>query len=292
MKSKIKYRVTAFIIFITLAYSTTTFAQEDKISPRINISFQRSDQNPAQILLNVRKRIEGRFLPMQGIAVNVSMVTEFDDLDLGTTNTDSNGLAQIEFTNNIMAQWDTLSEVEFIATIAESDSTTESEESLLISHARIRISAEDDHLFSAVVEKRISQGEWEPVADVELKFFIKRYFGLLPVGDEFYTTDENGEIEMEFDSVIPGDAEGNILLGCLIDDNEEFGTISATISKKWGTAFFDDNAEFNRRTLWSTRDKTPYWLLIFPNLIILGVWGLIVYLVFQIIKIKKLQNQS
>jgi hypothetical protein len=78
----------------------------------------------------------------------------------------------------------------------------------------------------------------------------------------------------------------------MIEDHDEFGSIFAFTMKKWGKPTVDDNSAFERRTLWSTRDKTPYWLLVFPNLIIFGVWGVIVYLVLQIFKIKKLSKQN
>ncbi|MEQ9414246.1 MAG: hypothetical protein RIF39_10470, partial [Cyclobacteriaceae bacterium] len=194
------------------------------------------------------------------------------------------------FSDELKTQWELFSEVEFSASIASSDTTDATDETLMLSHARITITGNDEQILTSIVERKTEDG-WEPVPDVEIKFYIKRYFGRLPIGDDFYSTDENGEAELEYEGAIPGDDVGNIQLGCWMEDNDEFGTISAVTSQNWGTPFVDDNSEFNKRTLWSTRDKTPYWLLIFPNLIILGVWGVIGYLVLQIIKIKKLQNQ-
>lgn len=278
------------IIAITLI-STRSSAQDEKISPRVDLSFHQPDQDVPFVLINLRQRIERRFFPMPGVPISVHMMSGSNEFDFGMVTSNDNGLAKAIFSDELIKEWDSLAEVEFTASIGESDSTEAVEESLAISHARINISGDDERLISAIVERKTATG-WEVVPEVELKFFIKRYFGRLPVGEDFYTTDDSGMAEFEFESTIPGDAEGNIQLGAIIEDSEEFGTISAITLQKWGVPLIDDNTEFESRTLWATRDKTPYWLLIFPNLIILGVWSIIGYLVFQIFKIKKLQNQA
>ena len=286
------YRIVGILFLVIFPMSITKmFAQEDKITPRVNLTFHHYDQEVPYVLINIRNRVERRFVPMEGIPVTVSVISGENEYDLGSFISNSNGLAKAKFPEELMSKWGSLFEAEFTASIVDTDSTEAVDETLIVVPARIRISTDDERLITAVVEKRI-EGEWEAVPDVDVKFFIRRYFGRLIIGDDFYTTDENGAVELEFDTVIPGDAEGNIEISCLLEDNEDFGTISALTSQKWGTPFIDDNAAFEKRTLWSTRDKTPYWLLIFPNLMIVGVWGIIAYLVIQIIKIKKLQNHS
>jgi hypothetical protein len=105
--------------------------------------------------------------------------------------------------------------------------------------------------------------------------------------EETYTTDESGHVSSEFSLTIPGDAQGDIVIGAKIDDHEVYGSLVATKTAKWGLPLVPDDS-FSKRTLWATRDKTPLWLLIFPNLIILTVWGIIVYLVYQITRIVKI----
>ena len=56
---------------------------------------------------------------------------------------------------------------------------------------------------------------------------------------------------------------------------------------KWGLPTEVDNS-FYKRTLWAARDKTPYWLLITPNVIIITVWGFIIYLLYLVQLIRKL----
>ncbi|MEK7199532.1 MAG: hypothetical protein AAB212_06395 [Bacteroidota bacterium] len=45
---------------------------------------------------------------------------------------------------------------------------------------------------------------------------------------------------------------------------------------------------FDERTLFATRDKAPLWLLFLAGSIVVSVWSVIIYLVRQIIKIRKI----
>jgi hypothetical protein len=105
--------------------------------------------------------------------------------------------------------------------------------------------------------------------------------------EDSYSTDKNGEVSAGFTLSLPGDAQGNIMIGAKIDDHEVYGNLVSSKIAKWGLPRVPDNS-FAKRTLWSTRDKTPLWLLIFPNLIIISVWGIIFYLFYQIARIIKI----
>jgi hypothetical protein len=132
--------------------------------------------------------------------------------------------------------------------------------------------------------------EWIPAAEVEMKIGINRLGGILPAGDEaIYTTDSSGTATVEFkkDS-LPGDIKGNIVLAASIEDNDELGNIQVEKIAAWGVPTKIDNSFFDKRTLWSTRLRTPFWLLAIAYTIILSVWGTLIYLVMQLIKIKKL----
>ena len=45
---------------------------------------------------------------------------------------------------------------------------------------------------------------------------------------------------------------------------------------------------FDQRKLWATKFRTPLWLLFMAYSIVIGVWGTIIYLVLQIIRIKRI----
>ena len=128
-----------------------------------------------------------------------------------------------------------------------------------------------------------------PVKDIEMKLRIKRMLGNLSVGDaETYTADSTGTASAEFkrDSM-PGDQKGNLTLVARVEDNDKYGNLVVEKTVPWGVAVKQNKNFFDQRTLWSTRFRTPLWLLFMAYSIVIGVWGTIIYLIWQIVKIKK-----
>ncbi len=136
----------------------------------------------------------------------------------------------------------------------------------------------------------LANNEWVPAKDVEMKVGVERNGSILSAGDkETYTTDSTGIVSVEFkrDS-LPGDIKGNFILAAKVEDNDQFGNLLVEKTVPWGVTLKPDQSFFNQRTLWSTRFKTPLWLLFMAYSIVIGVWGTIIYLALQIVKIKKL----
>jgi hypothetical protein len=128
---------------------------------------------------------------------------------------------------------------------------------------------------------------------VELKIAVKRLGADLPVNETpTFTTDSTGQASADFkrDS-IPGDAAGIITLVAKIEDNDQHGNISAEKAVPWGAKFVAVN-NFDRRTLYATRDKAPIWLVLMATSIIIVVWGILISLIMNIVKIKKLGKQA
>ncbi|MEO6837882.1 MAG: hypothetical protein ABI185_05815, partial [Ginsengibacter sp.] len=127
---------------------------------------------------------------------------------------------------------------------------------------------------------------------IEMKLGVKRMDGNLSVGDkDTYTADSTGISSAPFlrDS-IPGDQKGIITLVAEVDDNDTYGNLVIEKSVDWGKAIAPQKDFFAQRTLWSISSETPIWLLFTVWAIALGIWATIIYLVFQILKIKKLGN--
>jgi hypothetical protein len=62
--------------------------------------------------------------------------------------------------------------------------------------------------------------------------------------------------------------------------------VKAIVTAPVGSLIVDEST-FDQRKMWSSRDKTPIFLLIFPNILIFGMLGLIVYLTLNLFKISK-----
>ncbi len=127
-----------------------------------------------------------------------------------------------------------------------------------------------------------------PIEEVELNFYVQRTFSLLPLGDGFNETDENGELEIEFPNDLPGDAEGNVTIIVKIIEHDLYNDLTIETIKKWGipTIISDTKGE---RSLWAAAANAPITLIITVSGMILVIWFIILYIIFNFYKISKIK---
>ncbi|HLG33400.1 MAG TPA: hypothetical protein VI757_00845 [Bacteroidia bacterium] len=114
-----------------------------------------------------------------------------------------------------------------------------------------------------------------PVKGTDVNFYVKRFFGLLPLALT-ETTDENGEAKAIFQKQLPGDSVGNITLIAQLDDDE---SVSDHVVVPWGIKAKSETT-FNKRELWASKSNAPLYLIITSNAIIAGIWGTMGYILF------------
>lgn len=127
----------------------------------------------------------------------------------------------------------------------------------------------------------------KPFKGAEVKFFVKKSFGLLPIGEEGATTDENGEAVIEFPTDLPGDSVGNVQVVAKVEDNEELGALQTIKIINWGKPIINDRS-FYRRALWASGANAPLPLVFIVTSMVLLVWGVIFFIIRQLFKIQKL----
>ena len=114
---------------------------------------------------------------------------------------------------------------------------------------------------------------------------VKRLFRPLKIGEEFNYTDDQGSITVPIENGIPG-VDGILTLEVVLKDNDDYGTIKTSFDSTIGIPIKEEST-FDERTMWSPRNKTPYFLLIVPNLLTFSMWLIIFYLMFNLYKIGK-----
>lgn len=202
--------------------------------------------------------------------------------------TDATGKAKAFIPAGLRVAWDASPQHTFIVKSGDEEIISD----FIITKAKITLDTvvADGTKSLAVTVTKLENNEWVPAADVELKVGIQRLGGLIPAGEEeTYTTDSTGRITAEFKrDGLPGDEHGTLTLAAKVEDNDQFGNLLVQKKAAWGIARKIDHNFFDQRTLWSTRFKTPYWLLFIAYSIIIGVWGTLIYLIRQVVKIIKL----
>lgn len=121
---------------------------------------------------------------------------------------------------------------------------------------------------------------------VKLEFFVKRYFGDLPITDAPVKTDSNGVAKVSFPHDIPGDEQGNLEVIVKFENADMHGDAEFRKTIAWGTHTEYENI-LEKRAMWGTAKKAPLWILSLYLGITGGVWLVILYVAFQLLKIKK-----
>lgn len=129
-----------------------------------------------------------------------------------------------------------------------------------------------------------------PAKGVEVLLFVKRFFGSMQIGDP-KTTNEQGVASFEFPADIPGDKEGKVELTCRVNDAS--GSISSSpVTATYSIGVPTDKPGLTEtRAWWSTRDKAPVWIIVTYLTTVLIVWGIIFYILYSILKIRKLNKK-
>ena len=123
------------------------------------------------------------------------------------------------------------------------------------------------------------------IEDLELYFYVKRTFSLLPIGDDFNSTDEEGIIEIEFPNDLPGDTEGNVNIVIKLIESDIYNDLTLERTKNWGIPIIIEDQENEERSLWAAAANAPMILIVTVSLLILSVWYVICYIIYKLYRI-------
>ena len=280
-----------FLLVISLVFSSAASLGQEKPNPGktiVNIRYYNVNNSTQYLILQSQLKKDGQITALKGKKYDVFMDKSDSANLVGKLVTDRNGKANAVIPPSLKQAWEAAPQHIFIVNEAGEEIISD----YTINKANISIdttTTDSIHSITATVQKW-DNGKWAPAAGVEMKLGIKRLGGVLPAGDDLtVTTDSTGTATTELKKLdLPGDMKGNYTLVAQVDDNDRYGNILAEKVVPWGTKLQYDNTFFQKRTLWSTRRHAPFWLLFMAFGIIFSVWSTMIYLVFQIVKIKKI----
>jgi hypothetical protein len=152
---------------------------------------------------------------------------------------------------------------------------------------QLRFSEEDSVKYiTAQVNEFANDTIGDPISELDVYFFVQRTFSQLPIGDYFNTTDENGEVRIEFPYDLTGDSAGNVIIIAKIEEDDRFEGVELSKTASFGIPVDYEQHE-NKRTLVAAGANAPISLLILVNGIILAVWGILIYIFIQIYRIRR-----
>ena len=297
MKKMKKNKFIFLLLSLLFALLTNPVAaQKDSVVAKELVKLKYfNDNNSVQFLilensLKTGKKIE----PLKNKVFQLYLDSNKTENLIASVTTDKNGKAKSFLPPSLKAAWEASPMHKFIAVGTGKEEETTAELEIVKAKILIDTAFEEGTRHIKVQVMKYENSEWVPANEVEMKVGIQRLGGILSAGDEeTYTTDSSGTVNVELtkDS-LPGDEKGNMVLVAKVEDNDQYGNLLVQKTVPWGVALKTDNSFFDQRTLWTTRFRTPFWLLFMAYSIVIGVWGTIIYLVVQIIKIKKLGTST
>jgi len=235
--------------------------------------------------IKASSRVNKKTVKISNIEINIFNELEDERIDLGKTITNMEGESRFKLKNLNLIKPDSSNTYNILFTFKGNDSFKKAKKSISFKDAKIeaKIIAKDslNYISATLIDTETDS----PIADENLTVQVQRLFKPLRIGEEFNSTDDVGSIMVPIEQGIPG-VGGNLTFEVVLNESDDYGTVKTMVTGQVGVPIVDEST-YDQRTMWSPRNKTPIFLLIFPNLLIIGIWGFIVYLILNLFKLSK-----
>jgi len=286
---KMNSRLLLFVIisaFIFNIGSPGLYAQKAKKNKaRLNVQYVKIMDGEIYFDIKASARIKKKNVKISNIDLSISNELEEESIKLGETSTNMDGEARFVLKSLNAIKPDSSNTYNITVSFKGNESFKKAKKNISFKDAIIEakiITKDSVNYISAVLTDTETKN---PIVDESLTVQVQRLFKPLRIGEEFNNTDEDGSIIVPIEEGIPG-VNGNLTLEVVLNESDDFGTVKAMVTGSIGVPIVDEST-FDQRTMWSPRNKTPIFLLIFPNLLIIGIWGFIVYLILNLFKLSK-----
>lgn len=127
----------------------------------------------------------------------------------------------------------------------------------------------------------------KPLNGAGIAVFVKRYFGNLPVADPAVTKDK-GYVSFVLPKDIPGDKNGTVEVVVKVS-SESGNDVKKTLKLAIGVPT-DKPPLTQPRAMWNVGTKAPIWLLLSYTLVVVGIWSFLIYIIYQLVRIRKVSK--
>lgn len=272
------------------------FAQDDKPELMLSVNHYTENNSIQYVSVSAQLKLNNKLQPMKDAEVQLYMDSVCGSNFIARLKTDERGTAQTIIPSGLKNIWDASPVHKFIAIAKTAPQEAATTTELEIAKAKIEVDTLNADGTRSVTAKVVSfkDGGWVPAKGVEVKIGVERLGGSLKIGDdESYTTDSLGQVSAEFklDSLPSDDTKGDIVLIAKVEDNDPFGNLMVTKTVPWGK-YYKHISTFGQRSLSAARFKSPLWLSLMAYSIVGAVWGVILYLVIQIFRMKRMAREK
>lgn len=284
-KNQLNFRC-VFLVLITMCFITVGFQSlnaQNKV--RLKANYVKIMNGESYIDITATSKIKKQNTKVSNIDIDVYNVVGEEKINLGNIQTNKDGQGRFIIKNLNTVKLDSTNIYNFFISFKGNDSFKKTSKRISFKNADIEAKIITIHGINNITATLTGTSSETPIINEPLNVQLQRLFRPLIIGKEFYNTDDNGAIVVPIEEGLSG-VDGVLTFEVVLDDSDEFGTVKAIVNAPIGVPIVDEST-FDQRTMWSPPTKTPIFLWIFPNLLILGVWGTIVYLIINLFKISK-----
>ena len=289
MKNQLKFRfiflALGSLFFVAVGFQDLNAQNTKKNKVRLKADYVKIMNGESYIDISAISKIDKKNTEVSNINLTIYSGLDDEEIKIGTTTTNIHGNIKFVLKNFHSIKPDSTKTYTFRISFKGNDSFKKASKRISFKNANIKANIVAIHGINNITATLTHTSADRPIIDEPLNVQVQRLFGPLIIGEEFNITDENGTILVPIEEEIPG-VDGILTFEVVLYDSDEYGTIKALFNAPLGIPIVDEST-FDLRTMWSPPTKTPIFLWIFPNLLILGVWGTIVYLIINLFKISK-----
>ena len=288
---KIKYFVSFFIIIAMnhMWGSNELYAQTKKNRARINADYVKVIDGESYLNIKASARVDRETVEISNAELTIFKVIEDEgeekEIEIGKAKTNTSGKCKFVIKDFKGLVPDSEGFYHLLVSFGGNDSFKKASKDVSFKNAAIEANWVVKDSVNYVNAKLTDTQLDSTLAEIPLKVRVDRLFRPLNIGEEFYETDENGEIEVAIEEGIPG-IDGNLKLEVVLNESDDYGTVIAQLTAPIGTVIVDQST-FDERTMWSPRGKTPIFLLALTYSFIFVVWGIFLYLFINLVRIIK-----
>ena len=282
------YRSVALLLLTMLfgLFSTTeSIAQEKKVRARINADYVKVTGKEHYLDIKASARIDRQTVAVSGIDLTVAKVLDDEETEIGKTRTNSNGVARFVIEDFASLQPDRTGVYNLIVIFDGNDTFKKGSRDVTFRDATIVTELIERDSLNFIGARITDTALDSALTETDLNVQVERLFRPWKIGEDYYTTDDDGYIEVQIPEGIPG-VEGILNLEVVLKESDDYGTVKTVLEAPVGDVIVDEST-FDQRTMWSPRGKTPVVLLAITYSFIFIVWGIFLYLAINLFKIVK-----
>ena len=279
------------ILGITLSTlsSQDAYSQDvEKNRIRIKADYFKVMNSDSYFDISASTKIEKKNVEVSNIDLTIYQELDDEQIKLGTVTTNNNGDSRFIIENFNTLKTDSTNIYYFLISFKGNDAYKKASKSIEFKDAAIAAEVIKKDSINYITATLKDVGIDSIIVGQSLNVQVQRLFKPLRIGKEFNNTDENGTIFVPIEEGIPG-VDGNLVIEVVLNDSDDYGTVKALVKAPIAVPIIDEST-FDQRTMWSPRNKTPIFILVFTNLLIVGIWGIIIYLISNLFKIVKLKS--